>query len=244
MIGDVAVARHRGVARRERPHRARAGLLPHRADDPGRSGSPTTSLPRSPTSRRHGHRFSALLLDSIFSSDGIYLDPSILAPAAAIVHRAGGVFIADEVQPGFGRTGEAMWGFKRHGVMPDLVTIGKPMGNGLPVAAMAARPRGPRRLRHERCRTSTPSAEIPVSMAAAAAVLDVIQDDEAGRPRRRGRYRTTSQLSDARRAVPVHRRRPRSRTVRRGRVVTDPETKAHDRAQAQRSSTRCGRTTC
>jgi hypothetical protein len=51
-----------------------------------------------------------------------------------------GLFIADEVQPGFGRTGEQMWGFGRHGVVPDLVTMGKPMGNGHPVAAMAARP--------------------------------------------------------------------------------------------------------
>jgi 4-aminobutyrate aminotransferase-like enzyme len=49
------------------------------------------------------------------------------------------VFIADEVQAGFGRTG-TMWGFTRHDVVPDLITMGKPMGNGHPVAAMAARP--------------------------------------------------------------------------------------------------------
>jgi 4-aminobutyrate aminotransferase-like enzyme len=49
-------------------------------------------------------------------------------------------FITDEVQPGFGRTGEEMWGFARHGVIPDLVTMGMPMGSGHPVAGMAARP--------------------------------------------------------------------------------------------------------
>ncbi|MBV9723630.1 MAG: aminotransferase class III-fold pyridoxal phosphate-dependent enzyme, partial [Gammaproteobacteria bacterium] len=47
--------------------------------------------------------------------------------------------IADEVQPGFGRLGEAMWGFQRHGVTPDLITMGKPMGNGHPIAAVAGR---------------------------------------------------------------------------------------------------------
>ncbi|MBI3691727.1 MAG: aminotransferase class III-fold pyridoxal phosphate-dependent enzyme, partial [Mycolicibacterium aromaticivorans] len=86
-----------------------------------------------------GAGFSALIVDTIFSSDGIYPDPSVLAPAVEAVHRAGGVFIADEVQPGFGRTGDAMWGFQRHGVVPDLVTMGKPMGNGMPIAAVLGR---------------------------------------------------------------------------------------------------------
>ena len=85
-----------------------------------------------------GIGLSALIVDTIFSSDGIYPDPSVLAPAVSAVRRAGGVFIADEVQPGFGRTGESMWGFIRHGVVPDIVTMGKPMGNGMPIAAVAA----------------------------------------------------------------------------------------------------------
>lgn len=76
-----------------------------------------------------GIRFSGLLADSIFSSDGVHADPpGFLAPAVAAVHRHGGLFIADEVQPGFGRTGAALWGFARHGVVPDIVTMGKPMG--------------------------------------------------------------------------------------------------------------------
>ena len=125
---------------------------------------------------RHGHRFSALLLDSIFSSDGIHVHPSILAPAVQVVHRAGGVFIADEVQPGFARTGEAMWGFQRHGVVPDLVTIGKPMGNGIPVAAMAARPEVLDLFARETPYFNTFGGN-PVSMAAAQAVLDIIEED-------------------------------------------------------------------
>lgn len=90
--------------------------------------------------KRCGQGFSALLVDSIFSSDGVYADPAgFLAPAVAAAQQAGGLFIADEVQPGFGRTGE-MWGFQRHGVVPDIVTLGKPMGNGFPMGGVVTRP--------------------------------------------------------------------------------------------------------
>ena len=126
--------------------------------------------------RAAGHGFSCLIVDTIFSSDGIYPDPSILGPAVRVAHDAGGLFIADEVQPGFGRTGEAMWGFERHGVTPDLVTIGKPMGNGMPVAAVAV---GTDVL--ESFARAIPYfntyAGNPVSMAAADAVLDAIEED-------------------------------------------------------------------
>src|SRR5271168_5411998 len=81
-----------------------------------------------------GVGFSALLVDSIFSSDGVFADPpGFMAAAIDAVHRGGGLFIADEVQCGFGRTGTSMWGFGRHGVQPDVVTFGKPMGNGYPI---------------------------------------------------------------------------------------------------------------
>ncbi|BBX06051.1 aspartate aminotransferase family protein [Mycolicibacterium aichiense] len=124
-----------------------------------------------------GAGFSALIVDTIFSSDGIYPDPSVLAPAVDAVHRAGGVFIADEVQPGFGRTGDAMWGFLRHGVVPDLVTMGKPMGNGMPIAAMAARSEILDTFAREIPYFNTFGGN-PVTVAAAAAVLDVIEDEK------------------------------------------------------------------
>lgn len=90
---------------------------------------------------RHGIRPAALIVDTIFSSDGVYAEPKgFLQPAVAAIRAAGGIFIADEVQPGFGRTGEAMWGFERHGLLPDMVSLGKPMGNGYPVAALVLRP--------------------------------------------------------------------------------------------------------
>jgi 4-aminobutyrate aminotransferase-like enzyme len=124
-----------------------------------------------------GCRVSCIIVDTIFSSDGIYPDPAVLAPAVDIVHRHGGVFIADEVQPGLARTGDSMWGFDRHGVVPDVVTMAKPMGNGLPVAAMAARSEvlWPFAARVPYFNTYGGS---PVAMAAAAAVLDVIENEK------------------------------------------------------------------
>ena len=123
-----------------------------------------------------GIRVSCLVVDSMFSSDGIYPDPTVLGPAVDIVHRHGGVFIADEVQAGFARTGESMWGFSRHGVIPDIVTMAKPMGNGMPVAAMAASDHvlSPFAARVPYFSTYGGS---PVSMAAASAVLDVIETE-------------------------------------------------------------------
>ena len=89
---------------------------------------------------RAGLRPAALMIDSVFASDGVIADPpGIIDDAVRAVRAAGGLYIADEVQSGFGRTGQ-MWGFQRHGVVPDMVTMGKPMGNGHPMGAVAARP--------------------------------------------------------------------------------------------------------
>ncbi|MDP3262819.1 MAG: aminotransferase class III-fold pyridoxal phosphate-dependent enzyme [Tabrizicola sp.] len=83
----------------------------------------------------------ALIVDTIFSSDAVLPGPAgFLGPAAAAIRAAGGLFIADEVQPGFGRTGSQMWGFQRHGLIPDMVSLGKPMGNGYPMAGLVVQP--------------------------------------------------------------------------------------------------------
>ncbi|RKK05809.1 aminotransferase class III-fold pyridoxal phosphate-dependent enzyme [Pseudoroseomonas wenyumeiae] len=125
----------------------------------------------------HGIRPAALLVDTIFSSDGVFSDPpGFLQPAVAAIREAGGLFIADEVQPGFGRTGEAMWGFMRHGVLPDMVTMGKPMGNGHPIAAMVARPEILERF-GERTRYFNTFGGNPVSCAVGQAVLEVIENE-------------------------------------------------------------------
>jgi 4-aminobutyrate aminotransferase-like enzyme len=127
--------------------------------------------------RRAGVRPAALLVDTIFSSDGVYAEPAgFLAAAAERIRAAGGLFIADEVQAGFGRTGAEMWGFARHGLVPDLVTMGKPMGNGHPVAAVVARPAYARAF-GDSVRYFNTFGGNPVSCAAAQAVLDVIRRD-------------------------------------------------------------------
>ena len=125
--------------------------------------------------RDQGVPLAALLVDTVFASDGIYSHPAgFLAPAVAAVHSAGGLFIADEVQAGFGRLGETMWGFQRHGVIPDLVTMGKPMGNGHPVAAVAARAGLLEEFSRHRHYFNTYGGN-NVSCAAALAVLEVIR---------------------------------------------------------------------
>ena len=126
--------------------------------------------------QRAGVGCAALLVDSIFSSDGVVADPpGFLRAAADAVHAAGGLFIADEVQPGFGRTG-SWWGFERHGVAPDVITLGKPMGNGYPLGAVLTRPEILAAFCAKFGYFNT-FAGTPAAAAAGAAVLDVIEGE-------------------------------------------------------------------
>ena len=122
-----------------------------------------------------GIRPAALMVDTVFSSDGICTDPpGFLAEAVDAIRDAGGVFIADEVQAGLGRTGDALWGFQRHGLVPDIVTMGKPLGAGHPLAGLAVRPDVLAAFGRESRYFNTFGGN-PVSMAAGNAVLDVIE---------------------------------------------------------------------
>lgn len=122
-------------------------------------------------------RPAALVLDTIISSDGVVAVPSgYLSRAAALVREAGGLFIADEVQPGFGRTGTHFWGFAKDGVVPDIVTMGKPIGNGHPLAATVTRSAIVDEFaRHGRYFNTFGGN--PVSAAAGLAVLDVLEKE-------------------------------------------------------------------
>lgn len=126
---------------------------------------------------RHGIGVAAFIADSIFSSDGVFAGPAgFLRPIVEEIHAVGGLYIADEVQPGFGRTGEVWWGFQRHGIVPDIVTIGKPMGNGIPVAAAIFKPELLQEF-GKNIRYFNTFGGNSVAIAAAQAVLDVIREE-------------------------------------------------------------------
>lgn len=78
---------------------------------------------------------AAILIDTALTSDGIFAPANWLAAGIALAQERGALFIADEVQAGFCRTGR-WWGFEHIAARPDLVTLGKPMGNGMPIAAV------------------------------------------------------------------------------------------------------------
>jgi 4-aminobutyrate aminotransferase-like enzyme len=124
-----------------------------------------------------GIRLAAFVIDTIVSSSGVVAPPpGYLRKVAELVKEAGGLFVADEVQPGFGRTGEHFWGFEADGFVPDIVTMGKPMGNGHPISAIVTRSA----LVDEfggRGRYFNTFGGNPVSAAAALAVLDVIEEE-------------------------------------------------------------------
>ena len=128
--------------------------------------------------RDRGVGFAGMIVDSIMSSDGVHSDPpGLLEPAARAVREAGGLWIADEVQPGFGRLGSTWWGFQRHEVVPDLAVMGKPMGNGVPIGAVVGREEVMATFGRD-IRYFNTFGGNPVSIAAATAVLDVIESDQ------------------------------------------------------------------
>lgn len=125
-----------------------------------------------------GQDVAAVLMDAVFDADGVLLPPQdYLQRVSQNIHAAGGLFIADEVQMGFGRSGTHMWGFQSFGIVPDIVTLGKPMGNGHPIAAVAMRRDIAQEFRKHIGYFNTFGGN-PVSCAAANAVLDVLFGDQ------------------------------------------------------------------
>ena len=117
---------YRGVHRRERPAWTE-GYLSQLDSAVAELGS-------------RGHSPAALLVDPAFTAEGVVHPPQgYLRELFERWRAAGGLVIADEVQTGFGRLGRALWGFARHGAVPDIVTLGKPMGNGYPIGAVVTR---------------------------------------------------------------------------------------------------------
>lgn len=129
------------------------------------------------TLARNGHRPAAFIVDTIFSNEGLPTVPATyLEKAVEIVRQAGGLFVADEVQPGFGRLGSHFWGFDSHGVQPDIATMGKPMGNGYPISAVVTSAEVIESFQQDSHYFNT-FGGTPVACAAALAVLDVIEQE-------------------------------------------------------------------
>jgi 4-aminobutyrate aminotransferase-like enzyme/Ser/Thr protein kinase RdoA (MazF antagonist) len=122
-----------------------------------------------------GHAPAAFIMDSILSSNGIIAPPpGYLQGVYERVRAAGGLCVADEVQSGFGRMGEHMWGFEIDGVVPDIVTFGKPIGNGHPLGLVVTTHDIAERFAGVSSFFSTTGGN-PVSCRAALAVLEVME---------------------------------------------------------------------
>jgi 4-aminobutyrate aminotransferase-like enzyme len=120
---------------------------------------------------------AAMLVDPSWDANGVLIPPDdYLSRAASIVRSAGGLVISDEVQAGYCRFGDSWWGHERYGVVPDIVTLGKPMGGGHPVAAVVATPEIAAAFGKHSDYFNTFGGN-PVSAAAALAVIDVIDDE-------------------------------------------------------------------
>lgn len=122
-----------------------------------------------------GIGFSALIVCPLFLNEGFPTQiEGWLKPAAEAVRRAGGLLICDEVQSGFGRSGSHFWAHQKQGVTPDVVCLGKPMGNGHPVAGLVTTPEIMARFR-QAFRYFNTFGGNPVSCAAAMAVLEELE---------------------------------------------------------------------
>jgi len=118
-----------------------------------------------------------VLADPGFTSEGILNAPAeFLAGLVDGTHDAGALFLADEVQSGFGRVGPAFWRFALAGITPDFVALGKPMGAGYPIGALITRREIADGLARDYEYFSTFAAS-PAAAAASLAVLDVLQQE-------------------------------------------------------------------
>uniref|UniRef100_A0A7N6AJ56 5-phosphohydroxy-L-lysine phospho-lyase n=1 Tax=Anabas testudineus TaxID=64144 RepID=A0A7N6AJ56_ANATE len=130
---------------------------------------------------RKGRKISAFFAESLPSVGGQIILPERYSPKVAeYVHSAGGVFVADEVQTGFGRVGGHFWGFQLQGedFCPDIVTMGKPMGNGHPLACVATTVEIAGAFTANAVEYFNTFGGNPVSCAIGLAVLDVIETED------------------------------------------------------------------
>jgi 4-aminobutyrate aminotransferase-like enzyme len=174
---DMSPYKHDGPGGRGAPGWVRVAPLPctyrgeYRGDDAGpRYAAKVAELV-------DADEIAAFFVESAPGCGGqIILPPDYLRHAFSAVRRAGGVCVADEVQTGLGRTGSHFWMFQTQDVVPDIVTIGKPLGNGHPMAAVVTTPEIAASFDNGMEYFNTFGGN-PVSCAIGLAVLDVIRDE-------------------------------------------------------------------
>jgi 4-aminobutyrate aminotransferase-like enzyme len=150
-----------------------------------------------------GVKLAAVLFCTAFSSEGLPAVPKgYLAKVARIVRAAGGVLIADEVQAGFGRFGSHMWGHEMLEATPDIVTMGKPMGNGHPLAAVVTTADLMERFTAQNMYFNTFGGNA-VSSAVGLAVLDVLKDENLLDNARAVGHYVIASLQDLQRKRPI-----------------------------------------
>ena len=152
---------------------------PHGADDPHAGLKYAAAVETAVAQLQSvGQRPAAFIGECLLGAPGGILPPAGYFPRVYdLVRAAGGVCIADEVQVGLGRVGSHRWAFEMQGVAPDIVTLGKPLGNGFPVSAVVTTPAIAEAFRQRFTYFNTFCGN-PVACAAGLAVLDVLRDED------------------------------------------------------------------
>ncbi len=181
---DISPYKHAGSGGRGAPDWVHTVPIPdvfrgaYRADDPDAGAKYAAYVKQAIDElKRQGRPLCGFIAESLPSVGGQIVFPSgYLADVYRYVREAGGLRIADEVQTGFGRVGSHLWGFEMQAVVPDIVVLGKPIGNGHPLAAVVTR-REIADAFHNGMEYFTTFGGNPVSCAVGLAVLDVLQEE-------------------------------------------------------------------
>ncbi|MEA3178429.1 MAG: hypothetical protein QOI59_1952, partial [Gammaproteobacteria bacterium] len=173
-ITDAVTALSPAICPNVPPHVEQLAAPTARTDTAAAETDVTNALARLES---RGFKPAALMIDSALTSTGIFdPPPTWIAPIAAAVRKADGLVIGDEVQFGLGRSGSHFWGFTRRGYHPDIVTLGKPVGNGYPLGVVVTRRALLEKFQRDTGFFSTFGGN-PVAAAAGLAVLDVLDKE-------------------------------------------------------------------
>ena len=180
---DVSPYKHAGSGGRGAPPWVHVAQMPdpyrgpHRGYGPEVAAAYAADVARCVEEADLAGGVAGMIVESMIGCGGqVVLPEGYLAASAAVVRAAGGLVVADEVQVGFGRVGPAFWGFATQGLVPDVVTLGKPAGDGHPLAAVVTTPEIASAFANGMEYFNTFGGN-PVSAAIGNAVLDVLETE-------------------------------------------------------------------